>query len=668
MNLRNASARLAIVCAAAVIAAVAAIFAAIQGAAEDHLRVEAEQSALKWAEVIRDTVPDLDPLFRQAQVSPAGVRQLGELLRVNEIFRFKLYDKQGKPILVSDDIVRDADGSVRLAARPPAVDNEEVHQVVLQGHNQIELHRSGDVTRPPVYSEAYVPVISNGQVIGVVEVYVDQTARARRITNAFRRIALGVAAVFVLLMGVAAWQLRLRRHEQKQVEARVRYMAHHDTLTGVLNRASFNAALADAEQRARDSTEIFAVLCIDLDRFKEVNDALGHAAGDETLCAVARRLQAVVRQFDQVARLGGDEFAILQTGVRRVEDVTTLAQRVVEALAPPHEIAGQRVMGGASVGAAVYGTDGTDSSQLLHKADLALYRAKSNGRGQYSFYDAQTDETLQSRRAMIRDLRDALKTDGLSLNFQPLFDADGTTLTGYEALARWTHPKHGAVSPMVFIPLAEEAGLIEELGAWVLNRACLEAATWPATVDLSVNLSAAQFRSDLVGTVKECLAASGLPASRLHLEITESLLINNTDAVLRTLHGLTGLGVRIAMDDFGTGYSSLAYLWRFPFDKLKIDRAFTQNLEQDPKVDLIVKSIISLAHSMGIRVNAEGVETPQQLARLQSHGCDELQGYLLGRPSAASQLDHAHARHDAPPPVAPRATNFGSFDTIPGSL
>jgi diguanylate cyclase (GGDEF)-like protein len=644
---------------------------AMDRAGSAHLRAEAEHAALQWARFVRQSIPDLDRAFVAGAFSPDAVDGLSHLRQVGDVFRFKLWDAEGRQLLASDDIVAPAAGAGgRFTVRPSApAASADVRELLLGARSRVELKRESHADWPPIYSEAYVPVLKDGKPLGMVQVYVDQTARAERVAHSFRSVALAVTGIVVVLFAVGFWQSLVKLRQQRRIEERVRYMAHHDALTGVLNRTSFNEALAEAERRAQNGGGGFAVLCIDLDRFKEVNDALGHAAGDEALCEVAGRLQMAVRQFDLVARVGGDEFAVLQTGVRRSEDVTTLAQRIVESLAQPYDVAGQRVPGGVSVGAAIYGNDGCDKEQLLHKADLALYRAKAQGRGQFSFYDADTDEKLQSRRGMVHDLRDALRQNGLSVHFQPLYERDGATLSGYEALARWTHPTHGPVSPMVFIPLAEEAGLIEELGEWVLMRACSEAASWPGSLELSVNLSAAQFRGDLVETVARCLRAGPLPARRLHLEITESLLINNTDSVLKTLHGLTGMGVRIAMDDFGTGYSSLAYLWRFPFDKLKIDRAFTQNLEEDPKVDLIVRSIISLAHSMGIRVNAEGVETPSQMARLQAHGCDELQGFLLGRPVAADRLRHVGARDDEQPERLPRAlTDFGGLTTLPMPL
>ena len=294
------------------------------------------------------------------------------------------------------------------------------------------------------------------------------------------------------------------------------------------------------------------------------------------------------------------------------------------------------------MGIAIYGVDGTEAEDLMIKADLALYRAKADGRGTFSFYDIAMDRQMKSRRELTRDLRDAILTGQMSVHYQPLHGSDGKALMGYEALLRWQHPDRGNVTPAQFIPLAEETGLIDDIGLWVLRRACTDAASWPPPLTVAVNLSAAQFtRGNLVEQVSQALADSGLPAGRLELEITESLLMNNSEQVMKTLQSLAAMGVSIAMDDFGTGYSSLAYLWRFPFNKVKIDRAFTHSLVDDPKVGKIVHSIVTLAHSLDIRVNAEGVETPSQMAALQEHGCDELQGFLLGRPGPLKGLTHA---------------------------
>jgi diguanylate cyclase (GGDEF)-like protein len=616
----------------------------LRGSAGYLLERDAEQAAMAWARLVEASVPDLEAIFEGRGASDPARRQLRNVLQAQEVFRFKIYDRAGHTVLTSDDL--------QAAPGQPAAEkehhddgetDEDVRELMAGGAPVIELQRGPHSGRPATYSEAYVPVLRGGKVLGVVEVYVDQVERERRINQAFMRVAATVFALLAIagaIVGTVVWR-QWRR--DRMADERLRYLARHDPLSGSLNRASFSEALRQTAWRQTCGGPDFAVLCIDLDRFKDINDSLGHAAGDEVLRQVAARLRDLVRHGDVVARLGGDEFALLQTGVDGPDAVTRLAERIVESLGRPYELGGQTVVCGCSVGAAIFGTDADNDEDLMHKADLALYRAKASGRSTFSFYDASLDEKLETRRQLTRDLREAIGNDTqLSLNYQALWGPDGRTLTGYEALLRWNHPERGPVSPAEFIPLAEDTGLIGPLGRWVLRTACAQATTWPSHLAVAVNLSAAQFRhDDLVELIAKTLDDTGLLATRLEIEITESLLMSNTEQVLGTLRALSAMGVSIAMDDFGTGYSSLAYLWRFPFDKVKIDRAFTQHLGSDEKVNLIVKSIISLAHSLEIRVNAEGVETEPQLQALKDQGCDEFQGFLLARPKPVDQLTHA---------------------------
>ena len=627
-------------------AALALLGAVTRQLGQQHLRGDAEATARRYAEVVDATVPGLEAVFDGRGARGETLDQLRRLRQVGEIFRFKLFDRQGRQVLVSDDLDSMAAGAATLGpsiAEHRGAGNANVQQIVLGGQNFIELKSgAGKPDRPPWYSEAYVPVSRDGRVIGVIEVYVDQTQAEAGILAEYGRVALTVAALMLALAAVAGWRGVRHLREQQHVEERVHYLAQHDILSGALNRASFGEALERAVQRHGQDGGAFAVLCIDLDRFKEVNDAFGHAAGDEVLRHVTQRLRGLVRHGDQIARLGGDEFAVLQDGVSGPADVARLAQRIVDVLAEPHDIHGRKLQCAASVGAAVYGTDAGTVPELLHKADLALYRAKSEGRGGFSFYDAALDRQLQSQRDLVRDLRQAIADEVLTLHYQPQYDTDGQSLVGYEALLRWMHPTRGNVPPGDFIGVAESCGLIEPLGCWVLRRACREAAGWPQTLAVSVNLSAAQFRSDdLLTTVAAALDESGLPAERLELEITESLLMSNTERVLRTLHALSAMGVRIAMDDFGTGYSSLAYLWRFPFDKVKIDRSFTQGLGTDPKVGLIVRSIVSLAHSHG---------DPRQRRRGGDHGPARCLAALRLRRTAGLPARPSGAGRNAEPP------------------
>ena len=618
----------------------------LRAESERQLELAADQSGLRWVQFAVRSVPDIDQAMTGQGLTAATREQLLQLRKVDDVFRFKLFDSAGRLQLVSDDLIGPAPLPAYAAADGigdgAGASRARIRDAVLAGGSHIELRRDAAAGQPGVFSEAYVPVLREGRVLGVVEVYVDQTQRVANARGFLWRVGGLVATLVTVVLAVVLYQVWRRLHRQRQAITRVQYMADHDFVSGALNRASFNALLEQACWRCAEGAAPFALLCIDLDHFKDVNDSLGHAAGDEVLRIATQRLQASVREGDQVARLGGDEFAVVLSSVANIAAVTPLAQRIVAALAKVYDVADQQVRCSGSVGVSIYGVDATEPGELLGRADMALYRAKANGRGTFSFCDVAMDLQMQARRALIRDLRAALAAGQFSLHYQPLFSRDAQTLTGYEALLRWTHPTRGEVAPIEFIPLAEENGVINEIGSWVLRQACLEAASWPAPMTVAVNLSALQFASnDLEQLVAQALADSGLPPQRLELEITESLLMSNTEQVLGVLRALSTMGVTIAMDDFGTGYSSLAYLWRFPFDKVKIDRAFTHNLGHDDKVALIVHSIISLAHSLDIRVNAEGVETPSQMAALQAGGCDELQGFLLGRPAPAGELTHS---------------------------
>ncbi len=426
--------------------------------------------------------------------------------------------------------------------------------------------------------------------------------------------------------------------ERWQAEARIAHMARHDALTDLPNRLLLRERIEGAVTLARRETG-FAVLCLDLDNFKQVNDTLGHGVGDELLRAVAHRLRACLREVDTVARLGGDEFAVIQAGVEGPEDAGTLARRIREVVSAPYTLAHHSVTVGVSIGIALAPADGLEPDRLMQCADVALYRAKADGRGAYCFFEAEMDARLQARRALELDLRAAFEAKAFELYYQPIYDIAAERICGFEALLRWTHPERGPVSPAEFVPLAEEIGLIVPLGEWVLRAACREAAGWPDDLKVAVNVSAAQFTSSgLIATVRDALAESHLPARRLELEITESVLLVNGNATVAILHGLRGLGSRIAMDDFGTGYSSLSYLRSFPFDKMKIDRCFIRDLTVEQGSGFIVRAVISLASSLGMTTTAEGVETPEQLRRLREEGCNEVQGYLFSPPVPASEL------------------------------
>ncbi len=426
--------------------------------------------------------------------------------------------------------------------------------------------------------------------------------------------------------------------ERKRAEERIAYMAHHDALTGLPNRVLFRERLEQGLASGHRDDKGLAVLCMDLDSFKAVNDTLGHPSGDAVLRSLAERVLACIRDFDTVARLDGDEFAIVQIGAKP-NDASTLAQRVLDVVSQPYDLEGRRVVVGTSIGIAMGPSDGDKPDQLLKNADMALYRAKADGGGTYRFFEREMDARLQARRALELDLRNALLNGEFELFYQPVIGLEDNRIRSAEALLRWRHCERGMISPAEFIPLAEEIGVIVPIGDWVLRQACAEVVTWPGKIKVAVNLSPAQFkRGNLVQGVVNALAASGLPASRLELEITESLLLQENESTLDTLRQLKALGVGISLDDFGTGHSSLSYLRRYPFDKIKIDQSFVRELSSDAGCVAIVRAIVSLGSGLGMATTAEGVETEEQLRLLRDLGCNEVQGYLFSRPKPAKDI------------------------------
>jgi diguanylate cyclase (GGDEF)-like protein/PAS domain S-box-containing protein len=434
--------------------------------------------------------------------------------------------------------------------------------------------------------------------------------------------------------------------ERKLAEARVAHMAHHDPLTDLANRVLFRERLSAALARAERTNSNVAVLCVDLDRFKEVNDTLGHPVGDALLAAVAERLRACVRSSDTVSRFGGDEFAIVQDCVSDPKEVSALAARLLERLNRPYRIEGHDVVVSASIGVAVAPTDASNGDALLKSADIALYRAKADGRSNFRFFEAAMDTRLQSRRDLEIALRNALNNNELELHYQPLVDLHTNEVTGFEALLRWSHPERGHIPPGEFIPIAEESGLIGTLGEWVLHEACAEAATWPTDLTVAINLSPIQFATgNLVAIVINALGSTGLAARRLELEITESVLLQENEHNLSTLRQLHDIGARISLDDFGTGYSSLSYLRSFPFDKIKIDRSFVNEISENTDCRTIVRAIAELASGLRMVTTAEGVESADQLERVRAEGCTEAQGFIFSQPMQGSKIREFLAEH-----------------------
>jgi diguanylate cyclase (GGDEF)-like protein/PAS domain S-box-containing protein len=444
--------------------------------------------------------------------------------------------------------------------------------------------------------------------------------------------------------------------ERKEAAERIAHLAFHDALTGLPNRHVFTEHLEQAVARAAGAGDPLAVLCIDLDGFKAVNDMYGHPAGDALLVAAAQRLRAVVRGHELIARLGGDEFAVVQAGEVQPDHAGLLAKRIGDALAEPFALGRDMVRISGSIGVALFPADAASPQDLIKNADMALYRAKAEGPGAVRFYEAAMDEALRQRRQLEADLRCAIARGELGVHYQPLAAIGSGRILGFEALIRWTHGRHGPIGPADFIPLAEESDLIVTLGEWVLREACGEAARWTPPLKLSVNLSPAQFaRGDLAATIEAILAESGLDPTRLEVEVTEGLLIKDAEGAIAILKRLKALGVQISMDDFGIGYSSLSYFRMFPFDKVKIDQSFIRDMIDNPQARAIIRSVIGLGRGLGMPVVAEGVETAEQLDALREDGCDQVQGYLISRPNPIRFFDPVVIDREPPAAAAGRS-------------
>ena len=602
---------------------------------DNLLRAEAERTAQEWAQYFVKRIPDLEAIANGAVPSLSDMDVMENVRNMGSVFLFKLFDRNGHLRLV-------ADKKSTFAARTEAlaVHNAQAAQAVQRGRIFVDfMSGAGKANRPAHYSEAYVPIVRDGHTVAVVEVYVDQTARYAEYRASAASMAAIAALLAALAFGLPALALYKRSRQVARADERVHFLAKHDALTGLPNRALLNERLEQAMARALRG-EIVAIHMLDLDHFKHVNDALGHPVGDKLLQMVSQRLRTLIRETDTVARMGGDEFAVVQCALTQAADATTLAQRIVEVVSEPYEIDGHQAVIGASIGIALAPSDGVAPDQMIRNADLALYRAKADGRAGFRFFEATMDARMQERRLLERDLRKAMTAGEFELHYQPIVSLATDEITGFEALVRWHHPEKGLVSPGTFIPLAEEIGLIIPLGEWVIKDACRTAAHWPADLRVAVNLSPAQFRSPgLLAVVVGALAASGLPANRLELEITETVLLQNNGKTLDILRQIHELGVRIAMDDFGTGYSSLSYLQSFPFDKIKIDRSFVKDITESSSCLNIVRAVAALAKGLGVTATAEGVETKEQLAAVTSEGCDEMQGFLKSKPLPASEIE-----------------------------
>ncbi len=573
--------------------------------------------------------------------------QLRMLKAGTSVVKVKIYDTNGLTVYSSDlrQIGEDRSGNpgVRSALAGVPV-SESTYRERFDSWDGPLAERNIIGTYVPVRVLEYSPVDA------VMEIYSDVTPLVERMERSLWQIFGVVLAALSLVFSVGLWSivrhrrlLRAQEDERLAREEQVRYRAYHDALTDLPNRVSFAEHLEEAVRRAKRARWPLAVMFLDADQFKRVNDSLGHEAGDQLLRVLAARISASVRETDLLFRMGGDEFTVLLEDVRGPEEAASVAQRILEAMREPLQLQHHELTVSVSIGIAMYPKDDDSGERLVQSADTAMYRAKELGRNRYAFFTPEMNERVESQLLLEAALRRALKQSEFRLHYQPRVTTGGRIM-GVEALLRWAHPERGVVEPAQFIAALEETGLIVPVGAWVLREACRQAAAWQAAghapLRVSVNLSSRQFRSEtLVDAVAEALREARLDAQWLEVELTESLLMENLDRAMVIMGRLKELGVGILIDDFGTGYSSLGYLKRFPIDGLKIDRSFVRDLANSRKDAAIVESIAALAQSLGIGLVAEGVEQPRQAEFLRAHYCTELQGYLFGRPMAAAALE-----------------------------
>jgi diguanylate cyclase (GGDEF)-like protein len=599
----------------------------------DHfLHAHAVSIANHWARFVVNNVSDLEEIAAGEQPSAKSMTFFQWSVREGVLYRYEIFNRQGYAQLVAD--------RQRTALVDVSEFRGEAAAAAKTGAMSADVREGDGRGMPELFAEAFVPVVVEGRTIAVVAAYVDQTEERNQV---FRSFLVGAAALSALIalafiIPAAAWYRRTL--EKERVDAEIRFLAKHDAMTRLVNRAHLVERMSESVDRAVRAGSGIAVLYLDLDHFKDINDQLGHQAGDTVIKLMGDRIREATRGSDIIARMSGDEFVVVQTEVSDKADAERLARRLLDIMAQPFAAGGHEVVATASIGIALVPDNGRDPERLVRSADLALCKAKSDGRNCSRFFTAELDAELRARLVLEARIREAARDEAFELHYQPLIDVAASRTIGYEALLRLRAADGALLSPAMFVPIAEQIGLIGKIGAWVVREACRTAMQWPDGMTVAVNLSAAQFvDGSICGSVRAALEESGLDPARLQLEITESLLLEDTESVMAQLTQLKEIGAAIVMDDFGTGYSSMSYLWRFPFDKIKIDRTFIQNLEEsDKSVETIVRTIIHLGHSLKMRVTVEGVEEARQLDLVHRLGCDEAQGFYFGRPIPACDI------------------------------
>jgi diguanylate cyclase (GGDEF)-like protein len=612
---------------------------------------DATAAAESWARYVAENVTDLEDIAAGEQPSAESMAFLIRTQQIRYVFGFEIIDFYGNVQLISD-------GS-KISSLHGSVHSDTAAHAVTLGKPIISVNEGIPPVRPKIYSEAYLPVIIDGRPWAVVAAFVDLTEQRDHFRKAFLLAALALCLLISGAVGIPTIAWYRRTKEKQGADRRIRYLAHHDVLTGLANRAHLIETLDKALAALPLRGNSLAVHFIDLDHFKGINDAFGHDGGDFLLKTFAERLRAVSRLEDVIARLGGDEFVVIQTAVNSRDEAEKFAHRLVTALTAPVRFNNYELDVTSSVGFALAPEDGNSSKRLLKSADLALYKAKADGRNCVRYFLPEMDATLQARIGLEKTIRNAVIHEDFVLHYQPIFEITEHRLVGFEALIRLPAEDGSLIPPLVFIPVAEELRLIGKIGALVLRQACRTASTWPSHLTVAVNMSVAQFEAGSVcDIVTAALEEAELEPRRLELEVTESLLLGDSESIMTELRTLKAIGVAIVMDDFGTGYSSLSYLWRFPFDKIKIDRSFMAGLNRSGRnSETVVKTIIALGRQLHMRVTVEGVETARQAAFVRDAEGDQAQGYFFGRPMPADEiaawilLDFQRANRESTPAV-----------------
>jgi diguanylate cyclase (GGDEF)-like protein len=596
------------------------------------LRIDAENTSSAWVSMLLERNPDIYSFFSGAAPSDHTTQMLAEASHVGDTYRFEIWDATGHLVFKSE----------RMTSFGLRDNRKRVVEALQSGSILNEDHAGSSPQNVPFFVQSFIPVRRNGAIVGVFDVYLDQSDDEVLYKRSLFLTEIIIGALVLLASGVPGYAVYRNLRKLRDARAQNLYISEHDSLTGIPNRDWMNAFAKRSLEKPRRKP--VAALMIDMDRFKDVNDSFGHAAGDKVLKMVAERLRSSIETVDAVARFGGDEFLVLQAGLYQPNGARHLANRLMQVLSEPYAVCGTQISCGASIGIAVSPPDADDFEALIACAYSALYKSKADGRHCASFFEPGMDAKDRQRRQIEMGIRRGLDEGAFQLAYQPVHSLHDGALLGFEALLRWPEG-WSHQSPADFIPVAEDSGLINPLGVWALEAACRNAAGWTNPLKVAVNISPVQFHdSDIASIVEQALSASGLEPERLELEVTESLWIHDRDAVLGQLKRLHRLGVSISLDDFGTGYSSLSHIWRLSFDTLKIDQSFVREMQADAKAAGIVRTITTLGKTLNLAVTAEGVETVDQATILKAIGCDRAQGYLFGPPlSAVSASELANA-------------------------